>query len=338
MIRGDELMEDRTWGLVLAGGGGKGAYQVGVIKALVEQGWQEKIVGISGSSIGSLNAVLFAQGDMEKMEAIWNAVRPENVLDVDLSSANLRQDLEEKYVVMKEFLASVSLDEYLKKAAREGICSRAGLEDIIRYKLDLEKVRNSKRKIYATVAYMKDNLPTAKYCLLNSKSDEEITNILLASSALPVIYDAVEIDGISYRDGGIVDNVPCKPLLEDYIENLIVVRLKEGIVQPSAFQQGKGYQLELRPSHNLGDFLSGTINFEHESIVYRIALGYYDTLCTLNELALVNKGTPSKPLDYKMQMLENHNRAMDASRRNRLTEQVNEHLEMFKKYENYYET
>ena len=327
-------MKDRTWGLVLAGGGGKGAYQVGVIKALAEQGWQERIVGVAGSSIGSLNAVLFAQEDVAKMEAIWNEVRPENILDVDLSATEIRQELEEKYTVMKEFLESVSLDEYLKKAAKEGLCSRDGLKDIIRYKVDLEKVRNSKRKIYATIAYMKDKLPTAKYCLLNGKSDEEITTILFASSALPVVYDAVEIDGISYRDGGIADNVPCKPLLDDGIENLIVVRLKEEIVQPTAFKQGEGYRLELSPSHSLGDFLSGTINFEHESIVYRIALGYYDTLCVLKELELANKGTPSNPIDFKMQMLENHNRAKDASRRTQLSEQVNEHLEQFKKYEN----
>lgn len=97
-------MNDRTWGLVLAGGGGKGAYQVGVIKALTERGWQDKIVGVSGSSIGSLNVVLFAQDDVVKMEAIWNEVRPEHIFDVDFSAANLRQELEEKYTAMKEFL------------------------------------------------------------------------------------------------------------------------------------------------------------------------------------------------------------------------------------------
>lgn len=310
-------MNDRTWGLVLAGGGGKGAYQVGVIKALTERGWQDKIVGVSGSSIGSLNAVLFAQDDVAKMEEIWNEVRPEHIFDVDFSAANLRQELEEKYTAMKEFLESIPLDVYLKKVAKEGICSRDGLENIIRYKVDLEKVRKSKRKIYATIAYIKDKLPTAQYCLLNGKNDKKITDILLASSALPVIYDAVEIDGISYRDGGIADNVPCKPLLDNGIGNLIVVRLKESIVQPSAFKQGEKYQLDLSPSHSLGDFLSGTINFEHESIVYRIALGYYDTLCVLKELELANKGTSSNFIDFKMQMLENHNRAKAISRRNR---------------------
>lgn len=329
-------MKDRTWGLVLAGGGGKGAYQVGVIKALAEQGWQDSIVGVAGSSIGALNAVLFAQKDVEKMEKIWNEVRPADILDIDLSVREIREELEEKYAAFRTFLESVSLEEYLKKAAQEGICSREGLEDIIRHKVDLEKVRNSRVNIYATIAHMKDGIPKAEYCLLNGKKEEEIIPILLASSALPVVYDAVKIDGVLYRDGGIADNVPCKPLQDEGIENLIVVRLKEGMVQPTAFEPEKGYQLEICPSHDLGDFISGTINFEHENILYRIALGYYDTVCILRELELANKGTPSNWMDFKMHMLENHNRALEASRRSKLTEQVNEHLEQFKKYENYY--
>lgn len=46
------------WGLVLAGGGGKGAYQAGAFKALWEYGIQDYITAVSGASVGALNAVL----------------------------------------------------------------------------------------------------------------------------------------------------------------------------------------------------------------------------------------------------------------------------------------
>ena len=49
-------------GLVLAGGGGKGIYQVGIMKSLAEAGLLDDIVAVSGTSIGGVNAVLFAEG------------------------------------------------------------------------------------------------------------------------------------------------------------------------------------------------------------------------------------------------------------------------------------
>ena len=48
--------EGKGIGLVLAGGGGKGAYQVGVLKMLQEQGLLEDVTAISGASIGAVNA------------------------------------------------------------------------------------------------------------------------------------------------------------------------------------------------------------------------------------------------------------------------------------------
>lgn len=61
-------------GLVLAGGGGKGAYFIGVWKALREYGVDKNITALSGTLIGELNAVLFAQGDYELAEHIWRGI------------------------------------------------------------------------------------------------------------------------------------------------------------------------------------------------------------------------------------------------------------------------
>jgi len=58
-------------GLVLAGGGGKGAYQIGVWKALAEYEVVQNISAVSGTSVGALNAALFLQGDIDIAEKIW---------------------------------------------------------------------------------------------------------------------------------------------------------------------------------------------------------------------------------------------------------------------------
>lgn len=58
-------------GLVLAGGGGKGAYQIGVWKYLKEIGIDKHISVISGTSVGGLNAALLAMNDYDIAEDIW---------------------------------------------------------------------------------------------------------------------------------------------------------------------------------------------------------------------------------------------------------------------------
>ena len=64
-------MKDNEYGIVFSGGGTCGAYQIGFWKALRESGLEEYVTGISGSSVGAMNALLFAQGDLEKAEKVW---------------------------------------------------------------------------------------------------------------------------------------------------------------------------------------------------------------------------------------------------------------------------
>ena len=59
----------KEYGIVLEGGGAKGAYQIGAWKALVEAG--VKIKGIAGTSVGALNGALMCMGDLENAEQVW---------------------------------------------------------------------------------------------------------------------------------------------------------------------------------------------------------------------------------------------------------------------------
>ncbi len=65
------------WGLVLAGGEGKGSYQMGVWKYLCEQGYDKMFRAFAGTSVGALNAALFAQGDPKKAESVWMSITQE---------------------------------------------------------------------------------------------------------------------------------------------------------------------------------------------------------------------------------------------------------------------
>ena len=64
-------METHPLGLVLSGGGGKGAYQIGAWRALIELGWDSRIQAVSGASVGALNAALIGCTDYTQAEALW---------------------------------------------------------------------------------------------------------------------------------------------------------------------------------------------------------------------------------------------------------------------------
>ena len=59
-------------GIVLCGGGTKGAYEIGVWKSLEEMGIFDKITGFSGASIGAFNSAFMVDGDIDKAVAVWN--------------------------------------------------------------------------------------------------------------------------------------------------------------------------------------------------------------------------------------------------------------------------
>ena len=65
--------------LVLAGGGARGSYQVGVWRALTELGWNPQI--ITGTSVGSLNGAMFALDLYETARDMWTSIRSQDVMD-----------------------------------------------------------------------------------------------------------------------------------------------------------------------------------------------------------------------------------------------------------------
>jgi NTE family protein len=79
-------MSDRM-GLVLSGGGAKGAYQAGVFRALRDLGIDRRISVVAGTSIGALNGALFVQNDLEHAEALWRSIHPAMFTEIGLAQA-----------------------------------------------------------------------------------------------------------------------------------------------------------------------------------------------------------------------------------------------------------
>ena len=67
--------------LIFSGGGSRGAYEIGCWKALSEMGI--RFHAVYGTSIGAINAALFAQGDLETAETLWKEIRIDQIVRTD---------------------------------------------------------------------------------------------------------------------------------------------------------------------------------------------------------------------------------------------------------------
>ncbi len=113
------MYSEKQYGLVFSGGGGKGAFQIGVWKALEELKIADKISIVSGSSVGALNALLFSQGTYEQAVETWLSVDQEEML--------YSSDETKRNVIKKEFAWLAQQDDLLEKSPFMKFCVTIGL-------------------------------------------------------------------------------------------------------------------------------------------------------------------------------------------------------------------
>ncbi|MCR5080558.1 MAG: patatin-like phospholipase family protein [Treponema sp.] len=263
----------QEYGLVLSGGGGKGAYEVGVWKALKEYGIADKVTVISGTSVGGLNAALFSCEEIESIEKIW---------------------LEKVPLKLKTSESLISQDGLLE------IINTVHLEKLKPYHFPHVIVTTVRNRFKAAKAVTGGRGDYSHRFRLNDEDDiSEIKRMLLATSAFPVICSPVKLkDGHKYIDGGGNfmggDNVPYSPVLDFYpsVKNLIVVYLDDNPKKKLRIKKIKydDYDIiEIIPTIKMSLFaLEGTVNFTQERIKLLIQQGYEDTVEVLKKHNSVN--------------------------------------------------
>ncbi|SHF16032.1 patatin-like phospholipase family protein [Clostridium fallax] len=256
-------------GLVLAGGGGRGAYQIGVWEALKELGVDKYIEGVSGTSIGALNAILFLQGDIDIAKEAWMDISVEKILPTD----NL--DLMTRGVLLA--IGSKKLNfvkKYMPRTLEKGNISRKGLIDILDKYIDFNTIINNNKSFYVACSELPQIRP--RYFKLNNKSEDEIRNILLATSAIPIIYESEKVNEYKYLDGGITDNIPIQPLYGEGYDPIIVVHLcKNSFIERDCFPNSE--IIEIKPKY-MDDSVSETLDFTKEGARRRFDQGYNDCI------------------------------------------------------------
>ena len=253
----------KEYGIVLEGGGARGAYQIGAWKALKEAGI--RIKGISGASVGALNGALMCMDDLEKAEHIWENISYSKVMDVDdgimekMMSLNLKtEDFQEIAGAIKRIFADKGLEV-------------TPLRNLITETVDEEKIRNSPRDLFVVTYSLSD----MKKMLIDVKAlpEGQIGDMLLASAYF-FAFKNEKLGGKRYMDGGSVDNVPVEPLLDAGYKDIIILRIY-GIGRDSErfLEIPEGTSVyRIAPRQDLG----GILDFNKKKAKKNMLLGYYD--------------------------------------------------------------
>ena len=133
-------------GLVLSGGGTKGAYQFGAYKALKELGIE--FDGVAGTSIGALNGAFIVQDDFKNMEDIWLNKDYKSFMDIE-------ENFYEKYknIAMKPKNINAILELINKVRKNEGI-DITPLRNLLKENIDEQKIRNSSKDFGLVTVYL----------------------------------------------------------------------------------------------------------------------------------------------------------------------------------------
>lgn len=186
------IPSDAPLALVLSGGGAKGAYEAGVAAAFVERGLPIRLV--AGSSAGALNAAMIAAGRADRLEAMWRGITREQIY-------TLRAP-----VFLAGFLPGWLTLLVLNETS--SLFDPAPLRDLITARIDFDAVRASPVRLLVTAT----DLAAREKRVFDNRT--LTVDALMAASAVPGLFPAVEVDGALLVDGGLTGRAPVLEALE----------------------------------------------------------------------------------------------------------------------------
>lgn len=245
--------------LVLAGGGSRGSYELGVWQALREM--EVDIDIVTGTSIGSINGAAIAQGDYDTAVALWDSIETSNVVDMPI---NENDPLPKK--VWQTY------QNFVFNFIKSGGTDTNPLKEMLKSFLDEKKVRSSHIK-YGLVTLEKDtNIPRELF--ISDIPEGKMIDYIIASSSIYPAFKPHTIDNIRYVDGAYHDNLPVKMAVEQGATDIIAVDLEAfGVVKKENMKQANRV-VYIRSYWSLGP----TLVFDKTIIRRNIRLGYLDTL------------------------------------------------------------
>ena len=253
-----------TKALVLGGGGSKGAYEIGVWKALDEL--NEHFDLICGTSIGAMNGVLYVQHDYDVAVDLWNRIRVDDIMKNGVNfEANLDMLVQQK-------------DKY-----------GTFLNSFVQHKgADIQPFIDTVTPLFNPDAFFQSEIDYA--CMMvnvtqrkpwpmtkaQMTKDNVIDYVMASGSCFPA-FPMKEINGELFIDGGYHDNVPIQLARDLHATQIVAVDLNADSDHEGQHDEDVIY---IKPHVTLGSFLY----FENQRIERNMELGYQDTMKKYHQL------------------------------------------------------
>lgn len=264
----DNPLRART-ALVLPGGGARGAFQVGVLKALAEllpKGTRNPFGIISGTSAGAVNSIVLAskarrfKTAVAELERVWSAFRCHHVYRTDHLTM-LKSSL--------HWLASVMMGGFVVGTPRS-LLDNSPLHSLlsrnVRFPRIDDAIRNGSLEAVAITAAGYSSARSVSFFEAGEHHAEwsrtrrggQATNLhldhVMASVAVPMIFPPVRIDGEFFGDGAMRQATPLSPAVHLGADRILVIGIRDETADPSpdrrhpdaypSFAQIAGYMLD----------------------------------------------------------------------------------------------
>lgn len=256
------------YGLVLAGGGAKGAYQIGAWKAMREMGITFNAV--AGVSIGSINGALMIADDYDRALELWQTVTVDK-------GVNIEEELPDPENLFSKKNWVTLFREFIRK---KGI-DASPTKDFLSEYIDEKKIREKNIPFAIVTVQMTQGVKPLEL-FLDDIPEGQLIDYLLASSNVPLVA-GIGPEGERFLDGGVYNNVPVSVLRKSGCNRLIVVDIStiKGVSNDLDFTNSEFVYIKPYNTDDIG----AAFDFDSQTIEMRMQMGYLDTQKAFSKLA-----------------------------------------------------
>lgn len=254
-------------GLVLGGGGSRGAYEIGVWQALRELGIRIDVV--TGTSVGAINGALVCQGSFDLAVDLWRGLETHMVFDVG-EDKKISDHFDFNFNIAG--MPVDHLNAYAKEILTKGGADATGLKKMLNQHLEEEKIRQSPVEYGLVAVEYPAMIPY--YLKKQDIPAGRMADYILASAACFPAVKTVEIDNKKFIDGGYSDNLPIQLAYDLGAERIIAVDLDAIGIKKIPKDSPDQPLTIISSSWDLGNFLV----FDKVNSRRILRLGYLDTM------------------------------------------------------------
>lgn len=320
-------------GLVLSGGGAKGAYEAGVVKALTDA--QIKFDVIAGTSVGGLNATLIAANQIDDLVTLWG----EKITNDSVFVLHPNLKLKFTFGDILLLLPIISLFWVKKRLVKiisqlNSVGDSSPLRNLIKKVVNIDKLKGSGNTLILTGTNLQKGeeetfvkSENGKFFIKSKNSIKEVNDkdfekmILssaMATSAIPIAFSPETISGYQYVDGGIGNNTPLMNAIETGCMDIFTILLKPPQRTPIDIQFNS---LGAIGARTLEIFLENTTkeDFDHAESINQVISAWQNMLGGLDFVfkkikdkeivseiqGIIEESFPFKYPDRKIELINN---------------------------------